>query len=109
MLQSNILCNKEVATAYGTAIFDAEGVSTNLTESAQMALAKKVLYMTFIPDEKPVAVKEAKAAATEAVAKAEKAVVDAEEAEEAKPAKKAPAKKKPAKKAATKKAAKDDK
>lgn len=79
MLKSTILFNTEVATSFGTAKFDHNGESNNLTLEAQKAL-NAVPYLTFVDDTpKKEEVKE--------------------EAKEEKPkAKKAPAKKATAKK-----------
>lgn len=86
MLKSTILYNVTVATAYGDAEFNHEGVSVNLPEEAQKAL-DAVPYLVYIADEKPKAKKEE----------------PKEEVKEEKPK----AKKAPAKKATTKKKTKE--
>lgn len=86
MLKSTILFDVTVATAYGNAEFDHNGVSVNLTEDAQKAL-DAVPYLTYVADKKPEPKKEEVK----------------EEVKEDKPK----AKKAPAKKATTKKKTKE--
>lgn len=49
MLKSAILKNRSVATAYGEAKFDKDGISTNLPIDAQKKL-DKLVYLSYVED-----------------------------------------------------------
>lgn len=49
MLKSSILKNRSVATAYGEAKFDKDGISTNLPIDAQKKL-DKLVYLSYVED-----------------------------------------------------------